>query len=313
LLVWVLGQPVLPYLDLTILGIGLFLVFGRIGCLMVGCCHGRPHRWGVCYRQEHADAGFPQYYVGVRLFPIQALESLFVFSVIALASWLVLTDHPPGEALAWYVVTYGVARFFFEFARGDTGRPELFGFSEAQWTSLLVVTAGVIAEFYGLMPLHPWHAWATVGLVLTMILVALIRRSRKPAIYQLLHPAHVREIAKAVETASRQALDTNVLSRWHVDPAEVGIGDTTLGVQISAGHVKSAGDKIEHYTLSVKGEVMTEEYASTLARIILQLKRVSARHELIRGNHGVFHVVVHRQEEISYFPMRAQKIFLQPQ
>src|SRR5215510_14057762 len=45
LLVWILGQPVLPYLDVTILGIGLFLVFGRIGCLMVGCCHGRPHRW----------------------------------------------------------------------------------------------------------------------------------------------------------------------------------------------------------------------------------------------------------------------------
>jgi hypothetical protein len=37
-----LGQPVLPYLDVTILGIGMFLVCGRIGCLMAGCCHGRP-------------------------------------------------------------------------------------------------------------------------------------------------------------------------------------------------------------------------------------------------------------------------------
>src|SRR5262249_15128101 len=161
-----------------------------IGCLMVGCCHGRPHRLGVCYRQEHADAGFPQYYVGVRLFPIQALESLFVFSVIAVGSWLVLTNHPPGEALAWYVFTYGVARFFFEFARGDTGRPELFGFSEAQWTSLLVMSVGVITEFYGIMPLHSWHAWAPIGVLLTMIVVALVRRFRKPAIYQLLHPYH---------------------------------------------------------------------------------------------------------------------------
>src|ERR1051325_1036178 len=30
--------PVLPYLDVTILGVGIFLVFGRVGCLMVGCC-----------------------------------------------------------------------------------------------------------------------------------------------------------------------------------------------------------------------------------------------------------------------------------
>jgi prolipoprotein diacylglyceryltransferase len=81
LMLWILGQPILPYLDITILGIGLFLVFGRIGCLMVGCCHGRPHRWGICYRQEHANAGFPQYYVGVRLFPIQAVESLVFFLV----------------------------------------------------------------------------------------------------------------------------------------------------------------------------------------------------------------------------------------
>jgi hypothetical protein len=310
LMLWILGQPILPYLDITILGIGLFLVFGRIGCLMVGCCHGRPHRWGICYRQEHANAGFPQYYVGVRLFPIQAVESLFVLSVIAVGSWLVLTDHLPGEALAWYVITYGVARFFFEFARGDTGRPELFGFSEGQWTSLLVISAGVIAEFHGLMPLHRWHAWAPVGLVLTMILTALIGRSRKQAIYQLLHPSHVREIATALETASRQALDTNVLSRWHVDPAEVGVGRTTLGVQISAGHVKIGEDNIEHYTLSADGKVMTEEYASTLARIIIQLKRISAPHELIRGNHGVFHVVVHRQEKDR--PYACSKVILAP-
>ena len=50
LLLWLLRQPLLPYLDVTILGIGMFLTCGRMGCFMVGCCHGRPHDWGVCYR-----------------------------------------------------------------------------------------------------------------------------------------------------------------------------------------------------------------------------------------------------------------------
>lgn len=43
LLLKLLHQPVLSYLDVTSLGIGIFLVCGRVSCLMVGCGHGRPH------------------------------------------------------------------------------------------------------------------------------------------------------------------------------------------------------------------------------------------------------------------------------
>src|SRR5947209_17657694 len=39
LLLWLLRQPILPYLDATLLGIGIFLACGRIGCLMVGFCY----------------------------------------------------------------------------------------------------------------------------------------------------------------------------------------------------------------------------------------------------------------------------------
>jgi Prolipoprotein diacylglyceryl transferase len=65
---WLLCRPMLPYLDITLLGVGTFLAFGRVGCLMAGCCHGRPHGWGVRYREEHAAAGFTPCFVGVRLF-----------------------------------------------------------------------------------------------------------------------------------------------------------------------------------------------------------------------------------------------------
>ena len=65
-----LHRPVLPYLDVTILGAGLFQAFGRFGCLLVGCCHGRPSRFGLRYSYRHAQTGFPSYLVGVRLFPI---------------------------------------------------------------------------------------------------------------------------------------------------------------------------------------------------------------------------------------------------
>src|SRR5262249_61119424 len=73
-LLWLTSEPLLPYLDITILGIGAFLACGRIGCLMVGCCHGRPSGWGIRYTPDHAAAGFTDYYVGVVLFPIQLVE-----------------------------------------------------------------------------------------------------------------------------------------------------------------------------------------------------------------------------------------------
>jgi hypothetical protein len=63
LFLWTIRASLLPYLDVTILGIGTFLVYGRIGCLLVGCCHGRPWGWGVRYGEEHAAAGFPSYLI----------------------------------------------------------------------------------------------------------------------------------------------------------------------------------------------------------------------------------------------------------
>src|SRR2546430_14420306 len=185
LLLWLLRQPILPYLDATLLGVGIFLACGRIGCLMVGCCHGRPHSWGVCYRQEHAAAGFEQCYVGVRLFPSQALESLWVSGIVLVGSFLVLSNHQPGTALAWYIITYDIGRFSFEFMRGDADRPYLWGFSEAQWVSIMLMCVLVLAELSGILPFHSWHLVATVCVAVTMIVVALRRRLRKTLMYEL--------------------------------------------------------------------------------------------------------------------------------
>lgn len=292
LLLWLLGQPVLAYLDVTILGLGMFLVCGRVGCLLVGCCHGRPHRWGVCYRAEHARAGFPAYYVGVRLFPMQAIESLSVFGIVLVGSALVLGGRPPGEALAWYVVSYGVARFGFEFARGDVGRPDLWGFSEAQWTSLLLMGTGVGAAMAGVVTLHPWHSAATAGLAMTMLVVALQRHRQRTATHRLLHPSHVREVAEAVAVASHLASEVSPLAMQRVTPTDVHVGCTSLGLQISASNMHTAAGALHHYALSWRQDIMTHESATALARLILQLTHATASYELMQGSQGVFHVFI---------------------
>jgi hypothetical protein len=174
-LLCLLRQPVLPYLDIMVLGVGLFLACGRVGCLMVGCCHGRPCRWGVCYGKEYSTIGFTPDFVGIRLFPIQALESLWVLGIVFVGSVLVLWGYPAGVATDWYVVSYAGGRFCFEFMRGDAERPYVWGFSEAQWTSIFLLWAVVWTELAGALPYRPWHLWATAALVLIIISLAAYR------------------------------------------------------------------------------------------------------------------------------------------
>lgn len=309
LLLWLLRQPILPYLDVTMLGIGAFLACGRVGCLMVGCCHGRPHRWGVCYRKEHADAGFTSYYVGVRLFPIQAVESLWVFCIVVAGIAFVLNGHPPGTALAWYVVAYDLGRFWFEFLRGDPERAYYWGFSEAQWISLLRMGGVVWAEMAGVLPFNLWHAAATACLALAMTAISLVRHFRKTARHQLLHPHHVKEVAEAMARVSTPATETKVTGQWTIlprrnsIPTRVHIGCTSRGIQISRGKISGTVGDISHYTLSCRDGGMTEETARVLAWLILQLKRATGSSELVKGNRDdVFHLLIHpgAKKELVY-------------
>lgn len=139
ILLHLLKQPVWLYLDIIAIGLGVFLAAGRIGCLMVGCCHGRPAKWGVRYTDAHAAAGFNRRLVGQRLVPVQAIESLFLLLVSSAATTIFLNGFHPGSAFVLCVVAYGSGRFGIEFLRGDTDRPIWWGYSEAQWISMVVV------------------------------------------------------------------------------------------------------------------------------------------------------------------------------
>jgi hypothetical protein len=291
-LLWLLGQPILPYLDVTILGVGIFLVCGRIGCFMVGCCHGRPSSFGVCYRQEHADAGFTPYFVGVRLFPIQVVESLWLFCIVLAGATFVLRGHQPGEALAWYVVTYDLGRFGFEFLRGDPDRPYYRGFSQPQWISLVLMLAVVWAEMAGMLPFRAWHFGGTVFVALAMIAVSLKRRRQKNAKYQLFHPRHVKEVAEAVEQVSNLASERTSITERDSVPTDICLGATSLGVQISGSRIRSVAGDIRHYALSCRNGSLTAEAAGDLAALILKLTRLSGSSELVEGSRGVFHLLI---------------------
>jgi prolipoprotein diacylglyceryltransferase len=138
-----LGEPVGPLLDVVMVGLGTMTVFGRLGCLASGCCHGRPSVWGVRYGPDSAVAS-PL--VGLRLFPLQLAEAIWSALVTAVALALVLGRAAATTATWWWLLAYGAGRFVLELARGDENRRRIGPLSEAQWTAVGLLVARIAIE-----------------------------------------------------------------------------------------------------------------------------------------------------------------------
>lgn len=289
LLVWRLGQPVLPYLDLTVVGLGAFVVCGRVGCFLVGCCHGRPHGWGVAYGEAHAAQGFPRHLVGVVLLPVQLLEAAGLAVVVAVDIVLLLGASQPGSVLAWHATAYAVGRFGVELVRGDTSRPYLAGLSEAQWTSLGVSGVVLLAGMAGWLPLVWWPLAANIALIAAAL------RLRAPAGSDrcLLRAGHVAELAELLEVAHERAAATG----------QVHIGRTSLGLRVSASTIPGTPHGLELFAFSSETGALDERAAGRIARLIGRLRRAGERGDLRPGDHGVYHVILPaltRSAEVSH-------------
>lgn len=267
--------PVLPNLDLTALGLGVFLACGRQGCLMVGCCHGRPHGFGVAYGQAHADEGFPNRYVGVRLFPVQALESLLVLAIVCGGAVLVLEGRPVGTALTWYVATYSTMRIWLEELRGDALRPYWHRLSEAQWTSLLILAGIAAGEWHGRLPMSPWHPAMLVFAALSMAWLAL---GRSPA-RVLLQAGHAGEIADIVRATACSA-------------EHIYVRRTSLAICLSMQTLECSQALL--VSLSRADGRLTQREARALARLIARLvfSGSARRLQLLDSQRGVFHLIL---------------------
>lgn len=111
--------------------------FGRIGCLLAGCCYGLHYEGLFAIHSSYADPS-------ETLFPIQAIESLLnVFLYLYLVIYT-RKNHNGLITLAVYIVCYSVARFILEFFRGDLIRGIYLGFSTSQWISAFLVFVGAI-------------------------------------------------------------------------------------------------------------------------------------------------------------------------
>jgi hypothetical protein len=181
------GSRVARLLDFVTVGIGTFLVFGRVGCHAVACCHGTLGH-GVTYGPRHVAIGFWPRWSGRALWPVQLIEAAASLALVVVA---LAKSVQPGCAALIYVLGYAAVRFVLELARGDGARPYWLGLSEAQW--MAVASAIACAAW---RPEGPTLALAAALAVGAGVLIAL-RRQR-----EILLPPHLFEIDRAFLLAS---------------------------------------------------------------------------------------------------------------
>jgi hypothetical protein len=279
LLAWALGGPVWRTLDSLSLSVGVFLVFGRVGCLVGGCCHGRPSPVGIVYK-ELASASRPLR--GVRLFPVQLAEAAWL-AIVTLVSFAQLS-LAPGTAIWCWLICYGSGRFVLEFARGDVARRRIGPLSEAQWIALALLAGGVAWQESHAPPSHPRIA-AACGAGLVAVL-GWLTRGRWLAIAPL-------------------ALSDRDVTAWERFLAELDAAAPEVGPRVCQGpddtrvaftRDRKAGGLLYAYSLSGGDRPLQERRAYALGGMIVQ--RLPA-HRLLRvgfGGAGVFHLWIQVEE-----------------
>ena len=142
---WRHRMPLWTTCDVFAPGIALGHAVGRLGCLMAGCCYGRPTDvpWAVTFTspEAHANVGTP---LGVPLHPTQLYESGAEALILILLLWTEKKGRPFEGRTFWsYLVLYGISRFVIEFFRDDE-RGIVFGtFSTSQFISLVLVPLAI--------------------------------------------------------------------------------------------------------------------------------------------------------------------------
>lgn len=114
----VMRMPMGKTADVVVQGAELTLIFGRIGCILNGCCYGRPTDapWAMTYSLGNSMA---REFLGIPLHPAPFYELFTLIALFLFLVWLNRHKRFDGQVNWAFFVLYPVQRFIVEFFRGD--------------------------------------------------------------------------------------------------------------------------------------------------------------------------------------------------
>jgi phosphatidylglycerol:prolipoprotein diacylglycerol transferase len=129
--------------DILAPSIALGQVFGRIGCLLNGCCYGRPCQlpWAISF-PDHNLTGAPT----APVHPTQIYESVLSLGLCIALTWLYRRRRFDGQIFGFYLVGYALLRSFVELFRGDYPQYQYLGgwVTPGHLVSALTLAAGLV-------------------------------------------------------------------------------------------------------------------------------------------------------------------------
>jgi phosphatidylglycerol---prolipoprotein diacylglyceryl transferase len=137
---WVKKLPLWRLADVLAPSVALGSFFGRWGCLMNGCCYGRPTTmpWGIQFPKGHDT--YPDY-----VHPTEIYDSLLNFALYGFLAWLFRRRKFDGQVFGYYLICYAILRSFVEMYRGDYTQEHYWkGMTPAQLVGIGTFASGVV-------------------------------------------------------------------------------------------------------------------------------------------------------------------------
>lgn len=133
------------YFDLIAPAIALAQGFGRIGCLLAGCCYGK--ETDSCLAITFHTSDFAPN--GVTLIPTQIYSSILDFLNCIVLCLVAKYAKKEKTVAGCYLIFYSIGRFILEFFRGDLERGSIGVLSTSQFISLFIFAIGVMIFMTG--------------------------------------------------------------------------------------------------------------------------------------------------------------------
>ena len=118
-------------------------IFGRLGCFLAGCCHGRPTDSiiGVTF----TDAACYAHPLNTPLFPSQLMEATYIFIIMIVLLLLRNRRKFYGQLFILYIILYAIGRSILEIYRGDSARGFIIEdyLSHSQFIALILLGSGI--------------------------------------------------------------------------------------------------------------------------------------------------------------------------
>jgi hypothetical protein len=150
-LAWAAGLDAWLLLAAFSVGACITQAFGRMRCLVQGCCHGRriDAAWGIRYKHPRSRVLRLTDLGGVTLHPTQlyAIVSSLATGAVLVRLWTLAV--PLSFIIGAYLVLMGLTRFVEEHYRGEPQTAWVGGLRLYQWLAIVFVAAGAVASAIG--------------------------------------------------------------------------------------------------------------------------------------------------------------------